>query len=77
MRRRSSPRGAVILYAPGRGAIRTVARARREALRLLAGVGTRSVHVAGVPAAAELVSATVPTEDVELLFAAAWLHDIG
>lgn len=77
MRRRSSARGAVILCAPGRGAIRTIAQARREALRLLAGVGTRSVHVVGVAAAAELVSATVPAEDVELLVAAAWLHDIG
>ena len=77
MRRRPSARGTVIPFAPGRRALRTVAQARVEALRLLAGIGTRSVHVAGVATAAELASATVPAEDVELLVAAAWLHDIG
>ncbi len=34
-------------------------------------------HVAGVAAAAARASVAVPADDVDLLVAAAWLHDIG
>lgn len=59
------------------GAVSTVAEARAEALRVLAGVETHAAHVTGVAAAAERLAPVVPVEDVDLLVLAAWLHDIG
>ena len=59
------------------GCAMVVAFARREAVRLLAPCGTRLAHVAGAARAAISVSCTVDDDDVGLLVAAAWLHDIG
>ena len=59
------------------GRAMVVALARREAVRLLAPCGTRLAHVAGAARAAIRVSSTVDDDDVGLLVAAAWLHDIG
>ena len=47
------------------------------ALVLLGPESTRLEHVAGVAQAAARAQAAVPTDDVALLLAAAWLHDIG
>ncbi|NCD15922.1 MAG: HD domain-containing protein [Actinobacteria bacterium] len=51
--------------------------ARQEAARLLGTSSDRWDHVAGVATAARAVVDVVPPEDVDLLVAAAWLHDIG
>jgi putative nucleotidyltransferase with HDIG domain len=47
------------------------------AAELLGADSGRFHHVAGVAAAAERASVAVPSDDVDLLVAAAWLHDIG
>jgi putative nucleotidyltransferase with HDIG domain len=44
---------------------------------LLGGETMRFRHSRGVAAAAARASAAVPREDVDLLVAAAWLHDVG
>ncbi len=51
--------------------------ARDEAARLLGTSSDRWDHVVGVAAAARAVVEVVPAEDLDLLVAAAWLHDIG
>ena len=44
---------------------------------LLGAKSVRFQHVTGVAAAAVRASVAVPDDDVDLLVAAAWLHDIG
>jgi len=51
--------------------------ARQEAARLLGTSSDRWDHVVGVAASAHAVVDIVPSEDADLLVAAAWLHDIG
>ena len=51
--------------------------ARTEAARLLGTSSDRWDHVSGVAAAARVVVDVIPSEDADLLVAAAWLHDIG
>lgn len=47
------------------------------AAALLGSDSARFQHVTGVAAAAAQASAVVPREDIDLLVAAAWLHDVG
>src|SRR4051794_6919676 len=51
--------------------------ARDLAERVLAGQPERWRHTIGVARRAEDLASAVPGDDLELLVAAAWLHDIG
>jgi HD domain len=51
--------------------------AKAQAERLMAPLGDRWLHVQAVADKARRVAAVLPAEDVDLLVAAAFLHDVG
>jgi HD domain len=51
--------------------------AKAQAGRLMAPLGDRWLHVQAVADKARRVAAVLPAEDVDLLVAAAFLHDVG